>query len=94
MEAGTWKVHAQPAGPQFQRSVELRGHILDSLTFSEALDGILALGGDYYIQSIDVGHRKENPSRVCLVVGAPTEEQLQSILVRLQQLGANIPGCD
>ena len=64
------------------------------MTLSEALDDILALGGDYYIQSIDVGHLKENPSRVCLTVGAPTEEQLQAILVRLQQLGANIPGCD
>ena len=47
--------------------------------------------GDYCIEELDVGHSKENPSLVRLTVGAPTPEQLQAILVRLEQLGGRVP---
>lgn len=91
MESKCWKAGGQHAGPPHQQIVEIAGHILDSLVLSEALDDVLALGGDYCIEELDVGHRKENPSFVRLTVGAPTPEQLQAILVRLEQLGGRVP---
>ena len=87
-----WKRCTIPSGPAHQRSLELRGHILDSLTLSAALDDVLAMGGDYCIDGMEIGHRKENPSRVSLVVGAATEEQLRAILTRLKELGAQVQG--
>ena len=91
MESKCWKAHGEHPGPSHQQAVEILGHIIDSLVLSEALDDVLALGGDYCIEELNVGHSKENPSFVRLTVGAPTPEQLQAILVRLGQLGGRVP---
>lgn len=69
-------------------TVELHGHILDSLTLPKVLDEILSLEGDYDIQEVRIGHRRADPSYARIRVQAPTPEALDQILLRLRQHGA------
>ncbi len=67
--------------------VELRGHVLDSLTLSKVLDHITGSGGWYEIKELQVGTAKEEPSYARLRVGTRTRRQLQELLGGLSLLG-------
>ena len=69
-------------------TVELHGHIIDSLTLPKVLDDILSLGGEYDIGEVRVGHRRSDPSYARIRVQAPEREVLEQILLRLRQHGA------
>jgi lysine-ketoglutarate reductase/saccharopine dehydrogenase-like protein (TIGR00300 family) len=71
-------------------SVELRGHIIDSGMLSRLLDDVLDLGSDYVIERFDVGKRPEDESYARVVVSAPDEATLFSLVMRLQSHGANL----
>ncbi len=68
--------------------IELRGHIIDSLTLSKLFDEIIARGGNYVSEDISIGRTKENPSYARIRVEAPTKRELDNILTRLFELGA------
>lgn len=69
-------------------TVELHGHIIDSLTLPKVLDDILALEGQFEIQEVRVGHRRTDPSYARIRVQAPSGDALDQILLRLRQHGA------
>lgn len=69
-------------------TIELHGHIIDSLTLPKVLDDILSLGGDYEIQEVQVGHRRADASYARIRVQAPGADALDQILLRLRQHGA------
>ncbi len=75
-------------GHPFREEVELRGHIIDSLLLPKVLDEITTLGGEYDSQEIQIGHRRQDPSYVRLLVSAPTPETLEKILSTIGQHGA------
>ena len=69
-------------------TVQVSGHILDSLILPKILDEIIDLDGTFEILEIAVGKRKTDPSTARLKVGATSEQKLQAILKRLARLGA------
>ncbi len=69
-------------------TVELRGHIIDSLILPKVLDAILTSGGDFKIGEIKVGQKRADQSYARVEVSAPDEEALQNLLLRLRQHGA------
>lgn len=69
-------------------TVELSGHIIDSLTLPKVLDEVMSNGGTFEIVEIEIGHRREDPSRARISVSAPDPAVLQTILGRIGQLGA------
>jgi lysine-ketoglutarate reductase/saccharopine dehydrogenase-like protein (TIGR00300 family) len=69
-------------------TVELHGHIIDSLTLPKVLDDILGLEGQFDIQEVRIGHRRTDTSYARIRVQAPTSEQLGQILLRLRRHGA------
>jgi lysine-ketoglutarate reductase/saccharopine dehydrogenase-like protein (TIGR00300 family) len=69
-------------------TVELHGHIIDSLTLPKVLDDILHLEGQFDIEEVRVGHRRTDTSYARIRVQAATPEQLEQILLRLRQHGA------
>jgi lysine-ketoglutarate reductase/saccharopine dehydrogenase-like protein (TIGR00300 family) len=71
-------------------SVELRGHIIDSGMLSRLLDDVLELESDYVIERFDVGKRPEDESYARVVVTAPDETTLFSLVMRMQSHGANL----
>lgn len=73
-----------------KRTVELSGHIIDSLTLPKSMDLIMDKGGDFDILEFDVGKRKSDISRAKILVSADTPEVLNAILDELSRLGASI----
>jgi lysine-ketoglutarate reductase/saccharopine dehydrogenase-like protein (TIGR00300 family) len=69
-------------------TVEIAGHIIDSLLLPKVLDQITALGGEFEIDSVEIGHSRHDPSYARLSVQAPTRELLETILTRIGEHGA------
>ena len=73
-----------------KRTIELSGHIIDSLTLTKTMGIIMDKGGEFDILEIDVGRKKSDESRAKIEVSAKSPELLESILDELSVLGAAI----
>src|SRR6516165_1058316 len=71
-------------------TVELRGHIIDSLILPKVLDKILTSGAHFKILEIKIGQQRADQSFARIEVSAPTEELLSGLLLRLVQHGAEV----
>jgi lysine-ketoglutarate reductase/saccharopine dehydrogenase-like protein (TIGR00300 family) len=70
-------------------TVEIEGHIIDSLILAKVMDLILAAGADYRILEVEIGKTNTDLSRARLEVSAADPDALQSLLDELQIHGAN-----
>ncbi|MDA2916909.1 TIGR00300 family protein [Nitrospinae bacterium AH_259_B05_G02_I21] len=70
--------------------IEVRGHIIDSLLLPKILDEIIAAGGSFTIQDVQVGERRVDPSYARIEVVASSPEALEAILGRITQHGAKL----
>jgi lysine-ketoglutarate reductase/saccharopine dehydrogenase-like protein (TIGR00300 family) len=68
--------------------VEVSGHIIDSLLLPKIMDEILARGGAYDLEQIDVGHRPTDTSYARIKVQARTSGELEDILDAILDHGA------
>ncbi len=71
-------------------TVQLHGHLIDSLTLAKVFDEILDRGGNYESEEISIGRTKKDLSVAKIRVTAPDSDILNSILKRLHQLGASV----
>lgn len=72
----------------FHETVELQGHIIDSLLLPKVLDEILTHGGSYILKDMRIGQRQTDGSYVRIEVRAPTAVSLQDILGAIHEHGA------
>src|ERR671931_1493975 len=72
----------------FSEIVELRGHIIDSYALPRIMDEVMDRGGEFVIQDIQVGRRKDEPSYARIQISAPSKELLELLLDRAQRIGA------
>src|SRR5204862_4323705 len=72
----------------FTETLELRGHIIDTQTLPRILDQIVALGADYTIEKIEIGHTRKDPSRAVVTVSAKDDATLQSVVELIARSGA------
>lgn len=72
------------------RTIELSGHIIDSLTLPKTMDLVMAKGGDFDIVEFEIGKRKSDISTAKMIISADTPEKLNMILDELSRLGATI----
>ena len=70
-------------------TVEVSGHIIDSLILAKILDEIVEFGADYRIVDMDVGKGPADVSRARIEVTAPDEYALADLLSRLHPHGAH-----
>src|SRR5882724_9000239 len=71
-------------------TIELRGHIIDSLILPKVLDQILTHGGNFKITEINVGKKRADQSFARIEVSAETHEALDKLVLRLRQHGAEV----
>ena len=71
-------------------TIELRGHIIDSLILPKVLDQILTRGANFKIAEIEIGQRRADQSFARIEVSAPTSEALDELILRLRQHGAEV----
>lgn len=69
-------------------TIELRGHIIDSLILPKVLDQILTRGAGFKIAEIKIGQNRADQSFARIEVTAETSEALDELVLRLLQHGA------
>jgi lysine-ketoglutarate reductase/saccharopine dehydrogenase-like protein (TIGR00300 family) len=70
-------------------TVAITGHLMDTGILARVLDDVLEYGGDYRIESLDLGRQHEDESRALVAISADESERLDRILMRVQIHGAN-----
>src|SRR5579864_6775052 len=65
-----------PVNMPFSEIVELHGHIIDSYALPRIMDEVMDRGGDFVIQDIKVGRRKDEPSYARIQISAPSQDLL------------------
>lgn len=78
----------------YSEDITLEGHIIDSWLLPTVMDTVMDLGGEFDMEEIRVGRRKEEPSFARLKISADSEEKLQRILMALLAFGANLVSRD
>jgi lysine-ketoglutarate reductase/saccharopine dehydrogenase-like protein (TIGR00300 family) len=71
-------------------TIELQGHIIDSLTLPKVLDAIVELGGQFVIERFDLGKMRGDPSLCRIRVETSRQEPMDLIVQRLRDLGARV----
>jgi lysine-ketoglutarate reductase/saccharopine dehydrogenase-like protein (TIGR00300 family) len=71
-------------------TIELRGHIIDSLILPKVLDQILTRGANFKITEIKIGQKRADQSFARIEVSAETREELDELILRLRQHGAEV----
>ena len=71
-------------------TVELRGHIIDSLILPKVLDEILTRGAAFKITEIKVGQKRVDQSYARIEVSAKLRATLDDLVLRLRQHGAEV----
>ena len=73
-----------------QETIELKGHIIDSMILPKVFDVIMDMGGEFDVLEFEIGKHKEEPSHAKIAVKAKTRIKLDEILAELQKFGANV----
>jgi lysine-ketoglutarate reductase/saccharopine dehydrogenase-like protein (TIGR00300 family) len=71
-------------------TIELRGHIIDSLILPKVLDQILTHGANFKIDEIKIGKRRADQSFARIEVSSETSDGLDELMLRLRQHGAEV----
>ena len=74
----------------FSQTIELRGHIIDSLTLPKVLDQIVTQGATFNIVDFKIGQKRVDPSCAQIEITAPTEAALDELIERLREQGAEV----
>lgn len=74
----------------FSETIDLRGHILDSLILPKVLDKILLEGCDFKIVELKIGQKRADQSYARIEISGPTREKLDEMVVRLRDHGAEV----
>ena len=70
-------------------TVTVTGHLMDTGILARVLDDVLEYGGDYRIESLELGREHGDESAALVEVRAADAELLDRILMRVQVHGAN-----
>lgn len=76
------------AAGEFFETIQIRGHIIDSLLLPKVLDAITTAGGQFSIEDVSIGQTRHDPSSAVIRVTTPTEQQLAEILAAISDHGA------
>lgn len=68
--------------------VEMKGHILDSLTLSKVMDIAIANGAHCEVVDMKVGEEKTETSCAKLKISASDKNLLNSVILKLEKQGA------
>src|SRR5574337_2080892 len=75
---------------QYQESVYLQGHIIDSLVLAKVLDLILMMGGTFDLEDVHIGKTREDTSHARIRIRTASQALLDDILRKIQPHGASI----
>lgn len=71
-------------------TIQLRGHIIDSLTLPKVLDQIVTRGATFNIVEFKIGQKRVDPSFARIEISAPNKGALDELIQRLREQGAEV----
>jgi hypothetical protein len=74
----------------FSETIELRGHFIDSLTLPKVLDQIVTRGATFNIVEFKIGQKRVDQSFARIEVTAPSRPELDELIQRLHEQGAEV----
>ena len=74
----------------FSETIELRGHIIVSLTLPKVLDQIVTRGATFDIVEFKIGQKRVDPSLARIEITAPSQAELDELIQRLREQGAEV----
>ena len=74
----------------FSVTIELRGHIIDSLTLTKILDQIVSRGASFNTVEFRIGQKRADHSFARIEITAPSQDVLDSLITRLREQGAEV----
>ena len=85
---------AAASGDSFRETVEVKGHIIDSLILPKILDCITGAGGGFRIHQVNIGQTRSDASHASIEVIADSREMLDEILGTIADHGAQSVSAD
>jgi lysine-ketoglutarate reductase/saccharopine dehydrogenase-like protein (TIGR00300 family) len=77
-------------GSKYSQTIELRGHIIDSMVLPRILDELMDLSVEFSIQQLTVGRSRIDPSYARIEITADSSEQLEAVIAHAQRHGATL----
>ncbi len=74
----------------YSETVEISGHIIDSLLLPKILDDIVKHQLDFTIEDLSVGKKRDDPTYARIRLTAKDEATLEKVLKRIRQHGATL----
>lgn len=74
----------------FVETVELRGHIIDSLILPKVLDQIVTGGATFNIVEFKIGQKRVDQSFARIEIHAPSKSELDHLVQKLREQGAEV----
>ena len=74
----------------FRRTIELKGHIVDSKVLPAVFEKIEKLGGEIFIEHSVIGRKKEDYSYLIMEITAGSQEVLADVLGAVEEIGGNV----
>ena len=73
---------------KFAQQIEVSGHLIDSLILTKIFDKIMDLQGEFTVEEIDIGKKKEDQSYARLQIIGKNQKHLDNILETIYREGA------
>ena len=73
---------------RFSQEIQVSGHLIDSMILTKIFDSVMDLQGEFQVEEIDVGKRKNDRSFARLSVTGKSQEHLDEILETIYRFGA------
>ncbi|MFQ5968900.1 MAG: TIGR00300 family protein [Nitrososphaerales archaeon] len=73
---------------KFEREIEVKGHLIDSMILSRIFDKVMDLDGEFEVLEFKIGKEKKSPSYAKLLVKGKTKEHLEQLLEEVYREGA------
>ncbi len=76
------------SGKTYEKEIEVRGHLIDSMVLTKIFDKVMDLKGDFQVVEFSIGKMKKDYSYARLLIRGNTSEHLNELLESLYIEGA------
>ena len=73
-----------------RETILLEGQIINNQSLNQMLDAVLEMGGDFKIEQLEIGKRRDDPSRARIQILASDKAMLNRILEKVSKQGATV----
>jgi len=73
-----------------RETILLEGQIINNQSLNQMLDAVLEMGGDFEIEQLEIGKRRDDPSRARIQILASDKAMLNRILEKVSKQGARV----